>query len=380
MKVLFVLEHFHPFVGGVAILFEELAKELTKQGCQIEVVTTWLPGLARDEVWNGIAIHRVKTPPFSRRYWFTILAIPATWKRARKADIIQTTTYNAALPAWVVAKIAQKPIVITVHEVWGRRWLTYPGNKMLNWIYYLIEKMIVRLPYTQLLTDSQATAADLVSVRKNKLHIDVAYPGIDYHLFDSKLITKDKARSEVGLDDNFWFISYGRPGISKGIEYLVEAMVELKVLDPKARLLLILNEDPKDRYLIIKQLITRHKLEQSVRLIKPVSREKLPINIVAADCVIVPSLAEGFGFTAAEACAMGQPLITTTAGSLPEVAWGRVNFAKPGDTADLVKVMRLALAHKYGLVKTKHFTWQMTGQKYLNIYQQVLGAGSHENS
>jgi hypothetical protein len=43
-----------------------------------------------------------------------------------------------------------------------------------------------------------------------------------------------------------------------------------------------------------------------------------------ADYVVVPSITEGFGFSALEACQLGTPLIYSDGCSLPEVTYGKV--------------------------------------------------------
>ncbi|MDR2190757.1 MAG: glycosyltransferase [Candidatus Peribacteria bacterium] len=59
--------------------------------------------------------------------------------------------------------------------------------------------------------------------------------------------------------------------------------------------------------------------------------------MLASDVVIVPSLVEGFGFSAAETCALGQQLVTTNAAALTEVVSGKVNFAEPAAPTSIAK-------------------------------------------
>jgi len=54
-----------------------------------------------------------------------------------------------------------------------------------------------------------------------------------------------------------------------------------------------------------------------------VSRSELPSYIAASDCIVVPSLSEGFGFAAAESCAMGKLIVASNVASLPEVVSGK---------------------------------------------------------
>ena len=46
-----------------------------------------------------------------------LASIPLGIKLAKDNDIIHTTTYNAAFPAFLIGKISRKKIIITVHEI-----------------------------------------------------------------------------------------------------------------------------------------------------------------------------------------------------------------------------------------------------------------------
>ena len=135
MRILFVLEYFSPHIGGAETLFEQLVQTLVQKGHKVTVLTTRLPGTQAAEKKNGLQILGIKTPPFARRYWFTLLAIPWAINLAREHDIIHTTTYNAALPAWLAAKITGKKVILHVLEVFGRQWFAL-GEKNLKLIYF----------------------------------------------------------------------------------------------------------------------------------------------------------------------------------------------------------------------------------------------------
>ncbi len=82
---------------------------------------------------------------------------------------------------------------------------------------------------------------------------------------------------------------------------------------------MILGKEPRREYQRILHLIDTLRLEDHICLLDPVPHEDLPQYISLADVVVVPSLSEGFGFTAAEAAAMEKPIVATYGGSLPEI-------------------------------------------------------------
>ncbi|MBI2589466.1 glycosyltransferase family 4 protein [Candidatus Berkelbacteria bacterium] len=368
MKILFVLEHFYPFVGGVTVLFEELATRLVKNHTLMAIATR-LPNNALIENWRGITIRRVATPPFSRRYWFTCLALPTIFKHARSADLIHTTTYNAALPAFLAGKLLRKPVVVTVHEVWGRRWFHYDLTFPLALIYFLIEQLILRLPFDQFIAVSQATSRDLIALRGAKKKVRIIHNGIDEKLFAPTRYHHEHEKNRLGYARKFLFLYFGRPGISKGVSLLIDAMQTQPV---KAHLLLILGQDPKAGYRAIEQQIQRLGLQTKITLRPPLPRARLPRILASADCVVVPSLAEGFGFSAAEACAMDRPIIASRAGSLPEVVSGKVIFFETGNSQALARALKLAQRNKFDKIKRRSFSWDASVASHLMLYSELI--------
>src|SRR3989344_4390735 len=113
MRILFVCENYFPHYGGAEVLFKNLAERYVKKGHQVTILTHQLKGTQKIEMINGVRVLRV--PSFFSRYAFTFLAVPQAIRLAKAHDIIQTTSFNGAPPAWLAAKITKRPVVITVH-------------------------------------------------------------------------------------------------------------------------------------------------------------------------------------------------------------------------------------------------------------------------
>jgi len=128
---------------------------------------------------------------------------------------------------------------------------------------------------------------------------------------------------------------FGRPGISKGVEFLIEAAEEIKKKLPNSKLILILSKDPKNRYIAVKNKINKLGLNDHVKLIDSVDKEVLPEYILAADCVVVPSLAEGFGYAAVQTALLGVPLVATKVGALPELMIKGACFVSPRSSREI---------------------------------------------
>ncbi|MBA7660043.1 D-inositol 3-phosphate glycosyltransferase [subsurface metagenome] len=317
-------EYYPPHIGGVELVFNQLAQGLAKRGCDCTIVTCKIPGTSEYEEVEGVKIHRVKVPNKAARYWFSFLAIPKVFTLAKGADLIHTTTFNGAFPAWLVSKLLRKKCIITVHEVWGPLWKSLAN---MSWfsarLHQFLERVIISLPFNRYICVSNYTCNCLASIGIKGEKSVVIYNGIDYELLNPLKIEGRETRGKLQLGNNFIYMYYGRPGASKGVEYLIQAVPLISKVAPNSKLLLILANDPRGRYENIKKMIKDLDIEEKIILLDPLPRDELPNYIAAADCVVIPSLSEGFGFTATEACAMEKPVVASNVASLPEVISGK---------------------------------------------------------
>ena len=369
----FIIEYYYPHVGGAEILFQKLAEGLVQEGHRCAVVTCLLPGTKRSEVVNGVHVHRVRVPAFADRYWFTFMSIPLAWKISTRADIIHTMPYNGSFPAWLVARMRGKPVVISFLEVLGNTWMKLHFNVLAALFCRWVESFILRLPYDGYFCISQNTRRTLtdrgIELRKSFL----TYPGIDNQLFEQRPHKEaQKIRKDLGVNGStFLYTYYGRPGMAKGVEYLVRAVPLIQEMIPDSKLLLILAGDPPTKYQEIVSLIRTLNLE-NVILHRSVERESLPLYIQASDCVVVPSLSEGFGFTCVEACAMGKPVVATHVGSLPEVISGRYVLVSPADPESLAEGVNKAFRGELETGEKKVYRWEQAIQTSLQAYREII--------
>lgn len=371
MKILFVVENYFPHIGGVEVVFKNLAEGLA-DGNDVFVVTHRLKGTKKYEIINGVKVHRVSC--FGSRYLFTFLSIPAALRFAKKADIVHTTTFNGAPPAWLSAKLLGKPSVITVHEVWTGMWdklgdIGFLSRKMHD----ILERMIYLLKFDRYAAVSESTKKQLLAAGIPGKKVAVVYNALDYEHFTAEKNGRERIRKKHGLK-GFVFMTYGRPGISKGIEYAVRAAATIKEKIPNSRMMLILSRDAayKRQYAKIVKMISGLGLNEYVLLLPPVAWKELPNYIKAADCVVVPSLAEGFGYTAAEASALDVPVIASNTTSLPEVVSGKHLYVPPKDSEAIAEAVLKVSEGKYDTSKKKFFTLKKNIDGYLQIYKEML--------
>jgi D-inositol-3-phosphate glycosyltransferase len=362
MKILFVLEYYFPHIGGVETLYKNLCEGLVKKGHKVKVCTMQIEGTKGHEILNGVDITRV---PFPNRYLFTFLSFYDVLNMAKDVDVIATTTYNGAPPAWVASRLLNKPCVITIHEVLGEKWGTMGMGKITTEFHKMAEKFIVYLGFDKYVGVSQSTVNQIRKLGKDAA---VIYNGVDYEHFDPSKYTSIKEHG------GFTYLYFGRPGISKGIEDLILACDMISSLVPSAKLMLILSKDPPQERQKIVDMVKKWKLENNVIIKDSVPYAELPKYILGADCVVIPSLSEGFGLSCAEACAMGVPVVANNVDSLPEVISGKFRLSTMdyyNRYTPLAKNIIGVFNGKYTETPLKKFEWSTCVNKYEELFRSL---------
>lgn len=136
--------------------------------------------------------------------------------------------------------------------------------------------------------------------------------------------------------------------MSKGLEYLIEAAAIVKEKVKDSKLLLILSTESKKDYNYLVKMIDKMNLSDHIILLGPKPHHEIPRYVAASDIVVVPSITEGFGFTAAEASAMGKAVVATYAGSLPEIIKDNESgiLVKPRCTEEIADAICLLLRNQ----------------------------------
>lgn len=372
--ILFCLDFYYPHVGGAEILFQSLAEGLAAQSYRVLVITQAIAGAPLQEEHNGVSIFRVRTG--GCRYLFPLLGLSSILRFARQADIIHATTFAAAPAAWLAARICKRPVVLTVHELWIGKWQRVSdAGALSNWLNDIIERALYLCRYDHIVAVSAATARDLRQHGIAPERIHTIHNGIDDDFWNPARHHRDPAlRAKLGLDNVFVFFFSGRPGRSKGLPLLLRALARLRDEGRPARLLAIVSTAAacREGYRDMLSLRDELRLQDAMILLPPQPYAELPSYVMLADTVVVPSLSEGFGFAAAEACALQRPVIVTDNASLPEVASGKVITIPPNDVDALANAMRQAMAGQFQQVPPRQFPRQAMIDAHIDLYQSIL--------
>jgi glycosyltransferase involved in cell wall biosynthesis len=361
MKILFVLEHFYPYIGGAEKLFYELSTNLAKQGMEVIVVTTLFDkNLPLEELHNGVKIVRVKC---YNRFAFTLLSIPKILKNAKGCDFIHTTTYNAAMPSILCGSLMRKPVFVTFHEVWGSLWKRLPFTSTLKKnAFYLFEKILLNLPFHKFIAVSEFTKSKLIESGIPEIKIERIYNGIDYKKFEAFQATPPEV---------FTYTYFGRLGISKGLELLIPAASEFKKSHPNSVFKLIIPKEPKAIYDEIMNLIKNNNLESYIEIHHNLSRQELYNELLTSTCVVIPSYSEGFCFAAAETVALNVPIISSHRGALKEVVSGKYIQMKDQSSSSISNALKDGYLNKWTETPIKKYHLNDSIKKYLETYSRA---------
>ncbi|MEM9920831.1 MAG: glycosyltransferase family 4 protein [Bacteroidota bacterium] len=359
MKVVFVLEHYHPYIGGAERLFQLLAEALVEANYEVIVVTTlFRKSLATEEIYNGVKIVRINC---GNRFLFTVMSLPAIVRHAKTAQLIHTTTYNAALPAWLAARWLGKKVLVTFHEVWGALWMRLPfASSWQRKGFQLFEKLLLKLSFDHYVAVSNFTRQSLIQNGIPSHKISQIYNGLHYNRFP---------RDQHQAPANFTYTYFGRLGISKGLDLLLPAAARFYKAHPDSRLVLILPKRPRKMYQQIIALIDQLKLQEHVRLRHELSREELYEQICHSSCTVVPSYSEGFCFVAAETVALGVPIVSSGQGALAEVVSGPMIEMENMSAAALYNALEQAYAGQWSFKPVRAFPMQTALNQYLQLYK-----------
>ncbi len=380
MKILYILDNYYPHIGGAELLFQQLAEGMVAEGHTVTVLAPKnFADYADTEVHNGVHIVRQRVPTVGQRYFFTLFAIVRAIQLARRHDVIHTATFNSIPPAWLAGKLTGTKTVLTVYEVWGQKWYSLNGQSRLKaTLLRIIERVLLQFRFDQTICISDSTVHDYRQLLP-KWPVRRIYPGVAYAEIDQFRLTeagRQAHRQAQGWSDtDFVVLGFGRPGISKGFDYLVDAVPAVAGALPAARFVFIWPSAPNFislRDTLVQRLDSFH-LPDSISVLDRQSRADLFAYIQAADCVVIPSLAEGFGYAAIEACLLAKSVVATTAGSIPEVVSGHVVLVNPASAAALADGIVTICKQPVPVRPVRRFTNEAMIDAHAQLYRQLLG-------
>ena len=375
MRILFVLEYYPPHIGGVESLFETIARGLVERGHEVRVLTTQLSGYKRKETLDRVRVERIRIP-FDSRGLFAIWALARTIPLARWADVIHTSTFMAVPAASIAGMLTRTPVLITGHERIGKRWFSLPRvSKLSAMALYLTEHALYRFPAARIIAVSDATRRDIIAAGIRAEKVTRIYNAFDERAWtDPSLAQRTEAlEKEHDLEDKTVFVVYGRPGVTKGIEYAVEAFERIRAYLSNAKLVLITGRTPAAGYRDVSHVLDRIGREHVIER-NDLAFDELPAYVNLADVVIVPSLTEGFGYTTLESATLHKRIVASNVGAIPEVIFGRYRLIDPRDPEAIAHACVAITKKPPEASAPKRFPARSTIEAYEAEYTRIAGS------
>lgn len=300
-----------------------------------------LPNLARQRWWYEAGILR-----HARRVGASVLLMPAN----------------------LSARRSRLPQVVTILDV---NFLTAPGTYERTFVRYATWAWRRSLRDADRVTTlSEFTRAEICyHLGADPERIDVVYPGVG---------RPAPAGPSPAFHDRPYALFVGATERHKNLSALLEAWSRPK---PPADLDLVIVGRPGRAH---DDVVTgAARLGDRVEVVGAATDAELERWYRDARVLLIPSLAEGFGYPPLEAMQRRVPVIASTGGSLPEVLGDAALFHGPGDIDALVAGIETAAADgparealvAKGSARAARFTWDASGAAMERILEEAAGRG-----
>ena len=231
----------------------------------------------------------------------------------------------------------------------------------------------------RLIVPSESTRRDVVSLLSVPAERVVVIPQAA-DITESDMAAADAVLPEVlfrlGLKERY-LLHTGGHDIVKNLPGLLEAFAALTRQGRRIELVIAGEHGPSTASIIGRAAMLG--LLERVRFPGFLPRRDLIALYRGAAAVVYPSWTEGFGLPVVEAMACGAPVVTSRAGSLPEVGGDACLYADPADAAAIAaEVGHLlddaALAadlSRRGRERAQQFSWHETARRTLELYREI---------
>jgi len=123
------------------------------------------------------------------------------------------------------------------------------------------------------------------------------------------------------------------------------------------------------------------KLGDRVRFTGELEEPLLRQYYLYADCLVFPSLYEGFGLPPLEAMASGVPVVVSNAASLPEVCGEAALYFNPLDPGEMAEKILEVLGGRgreariqKGLERANEFNWDRCAKETVSVIERILAS------
>lgn len=368
-------------IGGVQVVFRELATHLEEQGIHVHLVNrSVLPAirlLRKPNSWGREAYY-CPMPGLVRRSRAVSIAVLLAYLpvaifhlarliRREKVDVINCHYLTPHFIHLVIAaRLLGVPIVVSVHGA------DVDDHATADWAHKVLTHGILR-GATRVVACSQALASQVVETfPETRGKVTWVHNGLRAE--------PHKAVQELVVPSPF-LLCVSRHVHKKGIDILLRAFA-LVCKEMKQLSLVLVGDGP----LLSehKILATRLQIERQVLFVGEVAFKNVPSYFAQCTVYVLPSRSEPFGLVLLEAADYGKPIVCTRVGGVPEIITDGVDgvIVEPDDPASMAAEIltilrdgdlgrRLGNAARETLVA--RFLWKERIRDYIEIFQGSAG-------
>ena len=289
-------EYFLPFIGGGQIYLYKVLDRL-KDRYRFDIITNRIDSCLDYEEHDyakvyrvGIRINKPKVGMSVSRLSYIVNAYRLASRIHNKDpyDLVYSHTIAGSLSGYMFARKANIPIVNTVHGIFDQ-----------GFIAKYIERAILKLPYTRIITVSEHDKRILVNMGIDEDKVSCLYVGVDL----------DKCN--INKDDEFSIVYVGRLEEVKGIRILIKAIELLKDKGYDMRFRIV---GSGRLYNLVKD-----KANDKVEIYGSRSHDEALELIRRSHVLVLPSFSEGLPLVILEAMASNTIVIASNVGGIGEV-------------------------------------------------------------
>jgi glycosyltransferase involved in cell wall biosynthesis len=310
IHVLIVTGIFPPDIGGPATYVPVMARELTRRGHGVSVVTL-SEHCRHDDSSYPFAVKRIRRGLFKpRRFGATIAAI---LREGRRAQVLYV---NGLYPEALLANLfLRKPLVQKIVGDWAWERATNKGWVKETFDEFQQSAHGTRARLLKLLRAFCTRRADVVIVPSHYLRRAVVGWGVSQRKTTVIYNAVDFASappSAIPLAAGIKLITVGRLVPWKRVDLLIESLAECAGTG-----LVIVGDGPERQRL--EELARARKLEERVYFAGQRSQQETVGIMAACDLFVLNSTYEGFPHVVLEAMNAGLPVVATAVGGTPEL-------------------------------------------------------------
>ncbi len=329
LNIAMFTNNYLPYIGGVPISVDLLAKSLRKRGHSVKVFAPQYPGTESDEL-----VYRCKGIPCPPAEKFK-LVVPNifAWGIKKEFDRNAFDIVHVHHPFWMgakgmrLARKSGKPVVLTYHTRFEMYADNLPAFRLIfkNVISHkLIKNFGQKCKGIIAPTITASEYLENVGVSRKKL---VMPTGIDFKRYEIiEPLQIQEIKNTYAPNGEILLCSVARLSVEKNIDFMIHSLAYVKEHTDQRFTCMLIGTGTEQEH--IEQLIQELGLEREVRLTGMIQPEDIPAYYLASDFFVFSSKSETQGMVLLEAMAGKCPVVAINASGVDDVIQDEFNGFK----------------------------------------------------